>query len=103
MAISFDMRAYVLVSLVLLAACGSQPASESSATEGMVFTLHCQDSWHDCYASARNRCDSGDFEELDRHGSATLGIDVRTAAPSTVGREQTTVNMVDRTITIRCK
>lgn len=103
MATGCDMRAYILVSLALLTACGSQPASESSAPEGMTLTLHCQKSWHDCYAAARNRCESGDFEELDRHGSATLGIDVRTAAPSTVGREQSTVNMVDRTITVRCK
>ncbi len=97
------MRAYILVPLALLTACGSQPASESPATEGMVFTLHCQHSWNDCYTAARNRCESGDFEELDRHGSATLGVDVRTAVPSNVGREQATVNMVDRTITIRCK
>ena len=96
------MRAFFLVYLTLLTACSTQPSSESTETEGMTFTLHCQDSWHDCYAAARNRCASGDFEELDRHGSATLGTDVRMAVPSNVGREQAAVNMVDRTITIRC-
>ena len=69
----------------------------------MTFTLHCQKSWSECYTQARSRCGSGDFEELDRHAAASLGTETRMAVPTNIGREQATVNMVDRTITIRCK
>ena len=87
-----------------LAACGAQPASEDSAArpEPMTYTLHCQESWSDCYTQARNRCGHGDFDELDRHASASIGVDTHVGVPTISGRERATVDMVDRTITIRC-
>ena len=96
------MRVLMIGCSLVLAACSSQPTTDKSEPVPLTFTVHCQENWADCYTQARNRCDSGNFEELDRHASASLGTDMRTAVPTNLGREQARVNMVDRTVTIRC-
>ena len=96
------MRILLVFLLVALAACSTQPAAESPEAESMTYTLHCQSSWSDCYTQARSRCGHGDFEELDRHASASIGVDTHVGGPTISGRERATVDMVDRTITIRC-
>ena len=98
------MRAITICCAAFLSACSTQQANDSPASglEPATFTVHCQKSWADCYSNARKVCGHGDFDEVDRHATSAIVNTGRPATPTSVHSEQADIDLMDRTVTIRC-
>ena len=76
-----------------------------------VFTLHCDNSWAQCYAAAQKACGSGGFEEIDRVVDSSLSsagrmqtrVFVEGGRENEVYDESVREEISRRAITIRCK
>lgn len=103
----------VLVLVATLTACANSTTPEGSTmSDGTTaYTVACDDSWDDCYTTARRICGDADFEELDRMADGPVtsaghlarmhsiegGIDKH------VYSEQPRKEVFSRILTIRCR